>query len=281
MGTPRFYYYPQTGGSLEEATLNRALSRLDQLDQPQRIDVYAGDQGAWGAFYGTRRRVRLTWERISLLTAAGREDYRTLQAVIAHLQIGGYVGFSADHAKTWVASPGIGVRVWGRGASSLFTSANLLSAWAPLATLSSGDQVAIESHPIFGQAEIRPVSSWTAATRTLALDGESLAFDFTDTSPLLRWYRCWPALRMPADALSTPPITNERGLWADVSLTLEVEPQIHYVDAPAAGNNGKITALADGTAGRARNARPTLEMLMREIGAGGVASLLTQRPRPR
>lgn len=280
MGTPRFYYYPQVGGTLEEAELNRPLTRLEQQDQPQRLDVYAGDQGAWGSFYGTRRRVRLVWERISLLTTSGQEDYRTLQAVIAHLQIGGYVGFSADSAKTWMASPGIGVRVWGRGASSLYTTSNLLTAWAPLASIGSGDQIAIESHPIYGQAEIRPVSSWTSSTRTLALAGEKLVYDYQDTSPLLRWYRCWPALRMPADAVSVAPIVNERGLYFDCSLTLEVEPQIHYVDVPASGSSGKITAMSTATTARVRGSRPTLESLLREIGAAASASMATKRPRP-
>ena len=42
MGMPRFYYYPDPGGSLTEGALNRSLTRLEQIDQPLRTDVYGG-----------------------------------------------------------------------------------------------------------------------------------------------------------------------------------------------------------------------------------------------
>lgn len=272
MGLPRFYYYPDPGGSLTEAALNRALSRLEQIDQPQRTDVYGGEQRAWEQFHGTRRRVRLVWERVSLLTTAGRADYRALQAVVAHLQVGGVVGFSADSTKTWCAAPGIGARVWARGSTSLFTTANLLAAWAPLASLAAADQIIVESHPVYGLAEQRLVSSWTSSTRTLAFDSEKLIFDFRDTDALLRWYRCWPALRLPADALSTAPITNDRGITFDCALTLEVEPQIHRVTSPQAGGGSKLSALGD-TTSRLAGARETLESLLGLSGAGGPDAL--------
>jgi hypothetical protein len=257
----KFYYYPKLGGSLEVGAFNRLVTRCEQVDQPQRTDVYAGDQGAWVAFYGTRRRVRLVWEQISLLTSAGQADYRTAQALVAHLQSGGYTGFSADHTKTWVAAPGIGARVWSRGSTSLYTTANLLAGWASLASIGSGDQIAIESHPVIGRAEVRPVSSWTSSTRTLALNGEKLVYDYQDAEPLLRWYRCWPALRMPADALSQPPITNDRGITFSLDLILEVEPQIHRVTSPVEGGGALMAGLADETS-RLPGARPTLESLL-------------------
>lgn len=275
MGTPRFYYYPDPGGSLTEGALNRSLTRLEQIDQPLRTDVYGGEQRPWVQFFGTRRRVRLVWERISLLTTAGRADLRTLQAVIAHLQVGGVVGFSADNTKTWCAAPGIGARVWSRGSTSLFTTANLLAAWAPLASIAAADEVVIESHPVYGLAEQRLVASWTSSTRTLALDSEKLVFDYQDTDPLLRWYRSWPALRLPADALPNAPIVNERGLHFDCTLTLEVEPQIHRVTSPQAGGGAKLSALGN-TTSRLGGARETLESLLGVTslsGAGGPSAL--------
>lgn len=278
MGSPRFWYYPVEGASLEEATITRALSRIEQLDQPQRSDVYGGDQGAYTLFRGTRRRVRLVWERISLLTSAGLADYRALVSVVSHLQRGGVVGFSADYAKNWVSMP-LGPAPWLRGQTSLMASGNLLYAWSPLAVLASGDQVVVESAPWEGRAEQLTVSGGWSGGR-LTLSGMKLIGSYDGTRPLARWWRCWPALRLPAEAVAEAPITNEHGIYADVSLTLEVDARIHLINAGVmGGGSGGALPLADTTT-RSGGARPSLEAMLAAVtGAEAVIAAGSARLR--
>mgnify|MGYP000958254169 CR=1 FL=1 len=76
MGSPTFYWYPKEGGSLEKTVMTRALSRMEADDRPQAEDSYSGAQAMTRVFYGTRRRVRLAWERLNLLSSAGAADHQ-------------------------------------------------------------------------------------------------------------------------------------------------------------------------------------------------------------
>ena len=256
MGSPTFYWYPKEGGSLERTAITRALSALEADDRPQADDSYSGAQGMTRVFHGTRRRVKLTWERLNLLSTSGAADHRSLLPVIAHLQRGGAVGFAQDGAKAIAGYPGAGN--WSRLAATLTCASptNAFSAWQPLAALASGDQVVIESEPVYGRSEQRSATSFSAGVLTLA--SQTLVFDYAGSAPMWRWYRFWPALRLPADQLGTPLVTNDHGITASVELTLEVDPGVHLLTQGAAAGRFSI---ADTTA-RGVDVRPTLDSLL-------------------
>jgi len=267
MGSPTFYWYPKEGGSLEKTVMTRALSRMEADDRPQAEDSYSGAQAMTRVFYGTRRRVRLAWERLNLLSSAGAADHRALLPVIAHLQRGGAVGFSADGAKTIGGYPGAGN--WSRGAGTLTCGSptNAFSAWQPLAAIAAGDQVVIESEAVYGRSEQRSATSFSAGVLTLA--SQTLVFDYAGAGPMWRWYRFWPALRLPADQLGSPLVTNDHGITASVELVLEVDPVVHLLTTSGLG--GRF-GLADTTA-RGIDAQPTLDTLLASARVRNAARL--------
>jgi len=256
MGSPTFYWYPKEGGSLEKSAITRSITRLEADDRPQADDSYGGSQAMTRVFHGTRRRVRIEWERLNLLSSSGAADYRSLLPIIAHLQRGHAVGFSADAAKTIAGYPGAGN--WSRGASSLTCASNLnaFRQWQTAAALTSGDQVVIESSPDYGRGEQRSATSFSAGVLTLA--SQKLVFDYAGADPMWRWYWFWPALRLPLDQLGSPLVTNDHGITATVQFVLEVDPTIHLLSTSAQGGQ---FGLGDLTA-RGVDVQPTLDSLL-------------------
>ena len=254
--TPRFYFYPGQSGPLQTLDLTR-ISRLEQIDKVLEIKATNGYAGSVRFFQGTQRRIRITMERISLLTSAGTAQHRHLQALISHLQTGGLVGLSLDPAKSWAGYP---AGTWSRGASYVSTWKNAFWGWESAATLVSGDEVVIESSPIQGWAERLLTSGLSRGGLQVDFNGDTLAFDWKNAdSPMVRWHGFYPCLQL-AD-VERPPITNEYGRVFSIDLTLEVIPDIFYSQKTG---QQRYLALAGSTA-PVTQGPPSLEEMIRGI----------------
>ena len=212
--------YPSGLSTLVKVSLPR-ITRCEPADQVDVDDGYTGNLGMVRTFRGIRRRVRITIERQSMLTTAGLAYYASLQAVVAHLQGGGAIGFTQDDDYTWA---GYASGTWSIGASYVAYAGNAFSAWNGTAAPANGQQVMIESDGIFGQSEQHLCTALGGSTQISI--SPTLTFDYANATPaMVRWWRFWPALRLPADKLS-PPLSNEHGINWSLDLTLEVDNRI-------------------------------------------------------
>ena len=222
MGSPCFYWYPAGSTTLEITQLPR-LTRLEPVDAVDVQDGYTGNLTQIRTYGGTRRRVRLTIERHSMLSSAGATYYQKLQAVIEHLRGGGAVGFSQNHDYTWA---GYSSGTWVRGYSYFSYSGNAFSSWNGSAAPANGQGIVAEAAPIYPQSEAHSCTGLSGGSQITISD--TVTFDYTGISPVMvRWDKFWPALRMPADKLA-PPLSNEHAIAWTFDLTLEVDASIFW-----------------------------------------------------
>lgn len=196
-----------------------------------------------------------------MLTSAGQVTHRSMQALIEHLRGGGAVGFSQDHDKSWAVYAS---STWARANAFINSYSTSFTSWSS-AIPTAGQDVVIESPPIYAQSEQHLITSFDGVSRINLSD--TLTFDYKDYGPAMaRWYRFWPALRLPGDTLR-PPITNEHGIAWTLDLTLEVDSAIFW----AAGDQYAQRALAFGigdTTARAPGVRASLDTILKAVRQG-------------
>lgn len=222
MSTPRFYWYPDPDGSLEETDLDEELSNLEELPAAIVTDAYNGDGSPFRAHIGTRRRVRLTLERFGPLGKNDRE--RDLQAMFAHLVRGGVVGATRDHAKTWASVAA--VYPVQRGDTSIETTGNGFSSWSASGTVAAGDEIAIDGASPDFLHEVLALD--TLSGNTVSFD-RGLRYTYADTAPssaatytvLTRWRDFWPVLYLPEDQVRRALVLHERRLTYTFAIELE------------------------------------------------------------
>lgn len=184
-------------------------------------DGITGNLATVRTYTGTRRRIRITIERFSMLTSAGQAYYRELVAVLEHLRGGGKVGFTADSAHTWA---GYSAGLPTVGQMYLATHGNYFSGWA--AGTIPGEQVVVESSPKFAITEMHTCTT-TGPGNQVNL-GQGVIFDFSTISGgfMVRWHRFWPCLKLPQDALQRANLINEHGINWTLDWTLEVDSSV-------------------------------------------------------
>lgn len=224
-----FYYYPEGAASLEKITLNARITRLDPSTRPIVDDAYGGDGHFSRSFMGVRRRVRIAIDRVSLLTTNGKADHRAIQGLLSHLRRGGACGFTTDTTKAVAMYPAGG---WVANSQILYTAGNAFTAWESSAVLAAGDEVVVESAPIYGIEEYGYLSAWAATQPTLT---DKLNHDYGPVAAFARWHRFYPALRLPSDAMEGPLLTNEHGIGWSLDVELEVDPAIHLLPLTTSG----------------------------------------------
>lgn len=198
---PRFYYYPDPSGTREEIDLAELVSdiqRLPPANKTIRHTTYAG--GHHTADFGSQQRYRLVWERF-----ADGEVRRQLENLERHLYRGGLCGFALNHTKGWAAFVD-GLRPPQRGDATVSCPAG--QAFYNLTpSLSSGDEIVIQSGPPESNYEIHTVS---AATSTLlTLSGSTVTYTHGGSPVLARERDFFPVLRLDASGLSAKPVTHE------------------------------------------------------------------------
>ena len=212
MSTPRFYYYPDPSGSLEALDLGEEVTTIQETPLMQAEDAYGGDGKFFRSVLLTGYRVRITLERFGQPGTSSLE--RDLMTMQSHLQRGGLVGFSRDHAKTWgtlAASPCM------RGDTILYHSGQGFAPWSPSAALAADDELIVED-----TAGQRDYTYLLGAPNTNALPlASGLKHSYGSTTPLLRWRDFYPVLYLPSSQLGRSFMSHDgRRTWT-MDLTLE------------------------------------------------------------
>ena len=272
-----FYYYPEGNTALEKIALNARITRLDPTTKAVVEDAYGGDGHFSRSFMGVRRRVRIAIDRVSLLTTNGKADHRAIQGLLSHLRRGGACGFTADTTKAVAIFPAGG---WNVNQEILYTAGNAFYSWESAAAFAIGDEVVVESAPIFGVEEYGYLSSAAATQPNLT---DKLNHDYAPMYAMARWHRFYPALRLPADALDAPLLTNEHGIGWNLDIELEVDPAVHLLNyvAPESsdmtGSIGLAATLARTTDGPGAG-RFTLDNLLERTRPTGIRGTSAYNP---
>lgn len=256
MGQPRFYYYPDETGSLEIIDLGEGLSDLQETPGAIATDTYAADGKAYRSFQRDTFEVRIVLERFGTPGVSSLE--RKLLTLQSHLQRGGWVGFSRDHAKAW-ASMRSGAA--SRGDTIFYTPGSGFTSWSSSGTLAAGDEVVIESAPPDSRRELSTVSSLSSGGDVTL--GAGLIYSY-DGHPLIRWRDFYPTLRLAAgnlrpivthdhrrnwtlDATFEYNVADHAALWTDYSTPYD-SPIIHAPDGWTGGSSRP--AMRDDSGGR-------------------------------
>ena len=216
---PRFYYLPD-GANLTRVTLDECLTEL-QVQPVTYGDAATSASGSVSAVtYGHAWRVRILLERF-------RDDAdtrrRKLQALINHLQRGGYVGFSADHSRAWGANCSSAP---GNGDTTVSVGANDFSSYSASGAVTAGDNIILQSPNPSGLVEMIRLASFTGAGAPYTmglLGGTQVELDHVATT-FARWEWFWPRLRLDPDARLANLLTSERQWVYTLDLPLVTDP---------------------------------------------------------
>lgn len=230
---PRFYYYPDSAGTLEEIDLGEGLSDIQRVPTPVVKDAVNGYGTRYRNFLSGGERVRIILERFGSPGASAVE--RDLYAMENHLQRGGSVGFSAVHSKAWCGfmSGGYG----DRGRTILYTGGNLFTAWSSTAALVSGDEVVIQSPNPEWRSEVSVFSFLAAKQMNLS---RALRFTYAQKSAV-RYRDFFPVLKLPDDQVGRPLVTHDKRITYTFDALLEYD-----FNALAAAVAAQQTASAPG-----------------------------------
>lgn len=210
MGNPHFYFYPDGQRNLQSIDLGEKITDL------QRVPLRMADSAkAGGRMYRTSHagglRVRIIWQNFSSDTIAYE-----LKSMSAHLERGGAVGFSVDHAKSWcglVTSPPP------KGRLLLPTGGNIYSAWNSSATLAANDVLVMESPDPRALREYVVHSSTANNQLTLS----ALTIYTYELAPMVRYHDFYPVLTLPQSELNKAFVTHDHRLTYTLDITLELD----------------------------------------------------------
>jgi len=85
---------------------------------------------------------------------------------------------------------------------------------------------------------------------------------------MLRWHGFWPALKLPQDALNSPPITNEHGVSWSLDLTLEEDPAVYYLSGDEYERRPRILSTLGGTTAYSPGSRFTIDEALGNVFGG-------------
>lgn len=216
---PRFYYLPD-GTNLTRVTLDESLSDLVVKPRTYGDSARSASQSVSRITYAHAWSVRIVLERFRDTTDSRR---RSLQALINHLQRGGYVGFSADHSRAWGANC---TTTPGNGDLTVAVGANDFSGYSASGVIGNGDNIILQSPNPTGKVEMIRALSLTGAgspyTITLVASSQ-VELDHTATT-FARWEWFWPRLRLDPDAVDADLLTSERQWVWTLDLPLVTDP---------------------------------------------------------
>lgn len=239
MGLPTFYVYPGvSAGMLEVVSLGEPLSDLQETPIRDAVDARALSGRAIRTVLGGRRRVRVIVENFTSQLVE-----RGLTNMQAHLERGGFVGFSRDHAKTWGAfattAPAMGDTV-------IRHNGNAWSTWSAAAALAQNDEVLIQSPNPEYAWEIQALLS--APTTTRLVTSGAVRYDYGQEPVLLRWRDFYPMLRLPEDGLGKPLVVHSHRVTYTLDVELEEDPAaLHAMGATSAAALSGATKTDRGT----------------------------------
>lgn len=254
MANPYFYLYYTDAGPLTSHDFGRSISDLFPRPVRARVDSRGGDGAVSSAVGPAGMRVVVRRERTS-----DQSLVRMWRNVEDHLLIGGRVGFSWDHSKTWAgfaSSPT-------QGDSLLYTGGNAFSAWNSSAALAAGDEIVIETPNPEGRREYTTVTSITGGQISVPAVSNTFAM-----KALVRWSGFFPALYLPEDQLERLRISSDRNITWNLDFELEVDQRI-LVYAAKSGGIGSLDLRARGV--KPGSAGRSLEGMLSSAGSGSIA----------
>jgi hypothetical protein len=212
VATPKIWYFPDglnpyTGpATIEEIDLLEGVTRLDEQIESLTTDGDTISGRIYTAHWRTRLRIRLALERFT-----SDALYRQLLTLQSHLNRGGTMGFARDSSKAWA---GYTRSVLQAGATSLYTGGNTWQPTSSTVTLTSGDELWIQSPPQYGVQELTTMSAYDAAGIYTVAGLKYSHFG----EVLVRWRDYYPALCLPPGAKAQIVTTDRR-----IAHTLDVE----------------------------------------------------------
>lgn len=251
-GMPCLYYYPVTAGpNATLTTIDFNPVRLsDVLEEvtPERYDAQSHGGARVTSIWGSRMRVTIRAERwIGHNNTTNAALRRSLETLERHLDHGGTVGFSSDHARSVCVSKSTTTP---RGSVNHGHTGNMFSTWSSAAALSAADEVWFETGFPSYIRESNVLTSYSASSLTTSATQETA---LTGGEPAwIRWRYFWPTLYKPADKAGTPCLRHELGQRI---FTLELDLEFDY------STLGSLMGSSSGATGK-----PTLTTT---IAAGG------------
>lgn len=249
----KIYWYP--GGAPGLKTID--LGFISDLEEDTPAAVYGRSEAIAGSVshqhWGDWRQITIEREGLVIDDAAIIRDLRSLQS---HLMAGGSIGYSSDSGDTWLSFALSGPPQ--QGDTSILTGPNSLVAWEPTATLTTGDEIVIQSAAPDGYREWHRVSTFTVGGSG-ALIGltEAVRYDHPTGPVLVRWHRSWAVLVLRDDAVEQPILSSpNQGLTWTLTLALREDVPGTYQlednplsDTTATGGTSVDVTRDDGTAG--------------------------------
>jgi hypothetical protein len=216
MGYPFFSWYPLHSMSPRIEIINFGEDLSDLQVTPKRDVV-----DSFSLMGGRSRELLRPWVevRVVLDRFTDRKLFRQLSAMINHLERGGSVAFGNDHQKIWMART---ERI-SQGATSVLHGSNVGGGYYDgstpvLSTLSSPDEIVIETGAPLAKREYHTVSSASASQINL---GESLdTFDSYPTGSIVRYSDFYPTLIMPPNEVGGAHLTHDHRITYTLDINL-------------------------------------------------------------
>ena len=251
MGYPRFYWYSdQTAGALGPWETHGGTFLKVDIDEPISDLQYSMQRQAVDAVSLSTRRFRYHRKpyidvRIILERFTDEALARELYSMEAHLQKGGYVGFSADRSKTWLSWIGspfaeTGTEVLAPGTSVVDVNAmpvagsagygNMFKHWESAGAIAANDIVHIDGTLHDFNHEEMKVSS-VSLTSSSAYGKITTAASHTgynrypyQQGAIMRYRDFWPFLCLPENQVGKPLITHDHRINFTFDATFRYYP---------------------------------------------------------
>lgn len=219
MSTPCFYLYPSPTGTLAIVNCLEGLTDIQETPPADVEDAYTGNYTPYRSFLGGSYRVRIILERFGTFGSSSVE--RRLRNMESHLQRGGLVGFSRDHAKTWASKTNSNVT---RADTVVYNSGNAFATWSNV-YYATGDEMVIEVPPAEHKREFF-VSDTVGATPIDVPIPTPGAFYSYSQAAVIRWRDFYPVMWLPKDQVSKPLVTHDHRRTFTLDVTLEYNPAV-------------------------------------------------------
>jgi hypothetical protein len=215
MGNAKFWYYP--GAALHEIDLGEGLSDLHVTPLRTHSDVFTMNGGMFRQTQDSKLQCRIILDRFTSKTVAAE-----LESMMAHLELGGIVSFSADADKAVAAylttTPGQGDTTIRHG-----NGKNLFSVFNSSAALSAGDYVCVQNGNPGLKREYSRILTQSNLLTTLT---DAVRYDYPTTQSTLYRYRdFYPVLKMPEDAMNTASLTSDHRISYTLDLVMIEDTQ--------------------------------------------------------
>ena len=201
MGTPTFYWYPNQNGGPSSVDLGEELSDLPV--QAEVIGEPSPLPGHGVVALGIVHRVEIVLEDFG--SGTNGTLAAQLEPMIAHLQVGGLVGFGRDSAKLFAARL---PRKPTAGTTTIRPLSNIFTSWNASAALADNDRIILEE-PFPGHRREYVQVNGTPSATAIVLDSPGTVYAY-ETPPIARYEDFWPVLYLDPKADPGGILTSER-----------------------------------------------------------------------